>query len=295
MNPLDRAALDSSRGRARLLRLFESKSLGDYRGLRQRDLALRATAAVGDREADRVAAQAESDMAQLIAATEQNMLEVLNRYRAGKVNAAGFSRGLSEILQRVYYEIFLLGAQASGNPKAIRGFTGLMPQELAWVRGALATEQGFLNKLVQGIVRNKARWSVGYIRKRLRAYAETAKAVFQVGRVAGTPVLTLIHWEARGDKGTCRECFLLRDFGPYLRHTLPCTPKSGSSRCLQNCRCTLRTQPITLEQMKVYQALAYGKEYYLKLLQQSRSRPDNLPRVVGRQGPPHPRNRGRVR
>jgi hypothetical protein len=89
-------------------------------------------------------------------------------------------------------------------------------------------------------------------------------------------------------------CLLLRDFGPYLRHTIPTTPKAGLSRCLNNCRCTLKAIPASEEQIRVLDALAYSKQYYLKLLNLSRSRPDRgLPRKVGRQGPPPPRTRRR--
>jgi hypothetical protein len=268
--------------KTKLLRLLESKALGDYRGLRDRDLILRAAAQVPRAVANRIAARAEEDMDRLVLATEQNMLSMLTRYRRGTIPAQQLARSLHEILTRTYFEIFAIGARAAGNPKVPAGWDDLTRQESDWIHGALQTEFQYLDKLVKGLVTNKDRWSVPYMRKRLRAYAQTAKAMFEAGRVAGLSPLNIIEWEARSDRGTCRECLLLRDFGPYLRHTLPTTPKAGHTRCLNNCRCTLRIHPASEEQVRVLQAMAYDKQYYLRLLDQSRSRPDNLPRTRGR-------------
>jgi len=99
----------------------------------------------------------------------------------------------------------------------------------------------------------------------LNRYARTVLSVFDSARVLATPPATLIYWKTHS-VAPCPGCTELARHSPYTPATLVTVPKSGSTPCLDNCKCTLEMHPVDPERAQAVQDKASKRHLLLKRL-----------------------------
>jgi hypothetical protein len=122
----------------------------------------------------------------------------------------------------------------------------LDPAAQDWVKKAATTEYQFWEKFVRQVHEGE----IIDPTQRVLYYVDSLKAVFHAGRVASTPDMIVISWEPDPKAKHCNGCLFLARSGPYVRESLPTTPKAGDCVCKFNCQCTL-----------VYRAAVSRREY----------------------------------
>lgn len=96
---------------------------------------------------------------------------------------------------------------------------------------------------VQGLAGDVAagRVSDAQAANRARMYAERLVGTANGAWVATLPADVMLEWVLDPAAGHCPDCPRFAKEGPYSRDELPAMPGDGTSRCLSNCRCYLRT------------------------------------------------------
>lgn len=77
-------------------------------------------------------------------------------------------------------------------------------------------------------------------RARVGMYGASAEAAFWRGFLSNVPTTTAIEWRL-GLAEHCADCLTFAAGSPYTKGTLPAVPRDGTSRCLSNCKCSLKT------------------------------------------------------
>lgn len=277
--------------------LLETKSIGAHRDFARRDSLLFSATPVSRRAATNAAVTAERIMGELEGRYHRQMIEVIRSYYMQRIDASAMAHNLREMLREYYRSAFALGARASRNPRAVLGFGPTLPEEERFIQRAVEWEHQFLGRLIEEIVRRRPGGPVifrgrrivpgtpgpsavvlPWINRRIANYLESVWSMFEAGKVAAAhPTTTVIHWELRS-QSPCPECVLLHDFSPYIKRNLPTTPRAGDTRCLNNCRCTLRIEEASPDEVRMISSLQYAKHYYQRILTRSRQRPANFRR-----------------
>jgi len=75
--------------------------------------------------------------------------------------------------------------------------------------------------------------------KRMKMYSDSLNSMFGFGRLVYLPEDVKIYWKLGVTDKHCLDCLMFTARNPYTKKTLPAFPKSGNSRCLSNCLCSL--------------------------------------------------------
>jgi len=223
--------------------LFEGKSVGTARELDLLFLDLDQTTrakirpnqfakerkkgvTVGRRILDRVQQQ-----------VERELLRIMRRHDAGKYESfRAFERDAVALMKPAWKEVFEAGVRSSGI-KGTGSTTGpvvkLSPDDVKWLRSAIAHEMRFLNGFMTAV--DEGTWKMP-LPRRVRMYARTLEAFYDSARVIGLPATVMIHWTGENDERTCPGCKYLFEHSPYTKKTLPTVPRAGLTPCLTNCR-----------------------------------------------------------
>ena len=77
------------------------------------------------------------------------------------------------------------------------------------------------------------------LEKRVSMYAQTLDGIEGNAWVEDQGDRVVIDW-VLGVAEHCPDCLILAANSPYTKLSLPTTPRAGSTKCLSNCRCSLR-------------------------------------------------------
>ena len=112
--------------------------------------------------------------------------------------------------------------------------------EKKWLASAVREEVTHLNRFLEDIKNDRLRMP---LRRRLEMYVDTLRGAYDAGRVIGTPKTTVIHWFTRKDRKVCPGCQWMEEMSPFVKWSLPTTPRAGNTPCLSRCRCRVLMRP----------------------------------------------------
>jgi hypothetical protein len=163
------------------------------------------------------------------------------------------------LLRDAYSNAYKLGIRGSG-PGLERP---LSKEDELFIASAYREEMKYFNAFMKDVRTGDYN---GDLQRRLQAYVETLKHIYYAGRVMGTPYGWVIDWISPLDRATCGGCRFLSSKSPYTRETIPCTPRSGQTVCLNNCRCRLLMRQVTDVQYEAVNQKHRSKQWYTKEL-----------------------------
>ena len=155
----------------------------------------------------------------------------LSALQSGSMTRAEFLAEQKSSARLAYVEAFLggkrfsLGATATITTDERRMIANQVNQEMQFMAG-------FADDVLSGS------GTMPY-RKRMSMYVDGLDAVFGFGRLAYLPDDVKIIWTLGSTDKHCIDCLANASGNPYTKRTLPGYPKSGSTRCLSNCKCRL--------------------------------------------------------
>ncbi len=101
------------------------------------------------------------------------------------------------------------------------------------IKTAVSEEVRYMKGFIKAILNETSGMT---IERRLDMYVRGLAGVFGGARVAALPQDALMWWTGPMDSAKCESCEYLMKSGPYTKHTLPATPRDGTTLCLTNCR-----------------------------------------------------------
>jgi len=179
--------------------------------------------------------------------------ELKSQFRAELLNAVkGFKdkrytgEGMKSIskgaFDKAYAEAYALGLRAAGLTQLEIGGTLTMDQhDKDWMKSSLSHERRYWNEFVTSVITGSidAAWRRFTVEQRIEFYVRTLDHVYETARVVGHPHHSIMYWKLNPAEH-CQSCLFLATASPFTRETLPCTPRSGQTQCLANCKCELR-------------------------------------------------------
>lgn len=146
---------------------------------------------------------------------------------------------LLKLLRDSYDKSYRLGLASSHHP----GYAQtqyMSAEEKRWVESAVRHELRYLHGMLSDI---KSGRSITTMVGRARMYADTLGSLYHTGRVSGQSADTEIYWRLDPGASHCDDCLELSRLSPFVKDTLPTTPKAGACRCLSRCACQLEFVP----------------------------------------------------
>lgn len=186
-------------------------------------------------------------------------------YIAGDVNKSVMLRKSYEILASSTKKCFQLGIKAAGIVSKAGGLAELTRYEKAWLDTYLEEEFEYLTKFISQM----PNLDEDQVIRRIGNYAETLEAAYESGRVLSVGSLVIIYWQLESGH-PCQDCLFLARHSPYTQSTLPCVPKSGKTRCLNHCYCTLKIVKSDKESVNLTLENNKSAQWYLKKLKLNR-------------------------
>lgn len=180
---------------------------------------------------------------------EKELTKVIHDLHAGNLNLAYAQSRSKKIFETYYKRSYLLGLKSSGSGIS-RAFSDLnfnfygdpdiQHAEERWSKIATASELKFWDKYMKKAL---SQVPSTFTSNRIKFYVKSLEGHYNVGRVAGSPNNTMIHWILDKGHDPCKECEYLAANSPYPKELLITTPKAGFCSCLMNCRCQLKIVP----------------------------------------------------
>lgn len=176
--------------------------------------------------------------AQVKERTEAGLLDLLRQWEQRDIAEQDFRKRVTRVMKQAWRDVFLAGIRASGTPPSgLRGkgdpLVVLAPRDDNWLRSAVQHEMRFLNKFLDAAVSEDF---VMPLDRRARMYVAALDAFYDSARIIGLPNNVSITWVTPGDRVSCPSCVFLQENSPYTTESLPCTPRSGMTLCLTQCR-----------------------------------------------------------
>lgn len=162
---------------------------------------------------------------------------ILEQVTSGKKSLRDGNQEAKSLIQDFFLQSYLLGRKSSGSILS----KNLVPskEELDFIKKASETEYGFAQRFL-----TVSKIGKKFSNHRLEMYVRTLDSLFNSGWLSTFPDDTQIWWILHA-KESCPDYIRMAKGSPYtLRGSkpLPFTPRSGSTQCKSNCRCTLRVK-----------------------------------------------------
>lgn len=159
--------------------------------------------------------------------------DLVSQLDAGKITKNQFVARSRVLFKAGYEKAYRLGTDAAG-----LDFMKLPKEDLKWLTRARSHEYKFLDKFANDIVAKRGKMAY---QDRAAMYVGNIDGMFDAGRVDGYPKeSTLVYWELGASEQPCGDCIDLAMHSPYTPDELPTTPRAGNTKCLSNCKCSLR-------------------------------------------------------
>jgi hypothetical protein len=180
----------------------------------------------------------------ILASFRTDMTDLVAKFRAGRLTPSQTLANAKNIFGNRYQEMFRAGTMAIGNP--YYQDIGMTRKDFAFLNKARRHELRYLKRFLADI-RNPAHKPVRHpYSQRAKYYAESGKAQFYNGMVAGAGTKMDIYWVLGAPQTKhCDVCPIYHDGSPYTWESLPTVPRGGDTPCLWKCYCHLEMRPKT--------------------------------------------------
>ena len=177
-----------------------------------------------------------------------SMFDIYSKVSSGQLNYTQALGRWKQFTGQFYIDFFKSGAMSMGNP--FYAEMGPTRRDLAIISRARRYEEKFFKRYLNDIIKQRsgkftpadeARWARHPLDVRSGYYADSGKAQFYNGMVAGAGDDVEIFWRL----GIAEHCDLCPIYAQrsYTWSTLPTIPRSGDTPCLFNCKCELEIKP----------------------------------------------------
>jgi len=168
-----------------------------------------------------------------------DMMDLISRYERKELSYALAMDEWKSLTAKYYQDMFTAGSMAAGNP--YYRDIGIPDRELAFINKARREESGYFKKFLTQMDDPNWRPSPGHpLMKRAGYYAESAKAQFMNGMLAGAGDEIEIYWILGTPKTeNCDDCIVISRGNPYTWASIPTMPRACDTKCLFNCTCNL--------------------------------------------------------
>jgi len=156
---------------------------------------------------------------------------IVSRLSAGTVTLADAQLRSAVAMRRLYERMRKIGRRASGL-RELKANEAVYREEEQWFRSAVREELGYWNTFLQEVANGRAR----NISKRVDAYIDAMRFMYEAARVQAMPDNTLLHWVGPRDERLCKGCAYLMEMSPFTKDNIPSVPRDGSTSCLTHCR-----------------------------------------------------------
>lgn len=150
---------------------------------------------------------------------------------AGRITKAEYLTMQKEAMKLAFTE-----AYANGKVFGQGHYNGLDETERRFVGYQVKREMDYMSKFADDIITGSGK--MPYVR-RMGMYSDSLDAMFGFGRLVYMPEEAKILWNLGETDKHCLDCIVFNAKNPYTKKSLPGYPKSGASRCLSNCKCSL--------------------------------------------------------
>lgn len=181
-----------------------------------------------------------------------DMLNIIDRFQTGKYTYSQAMNRWKGVTGARYKEIFAAGTKAIGNPFYDK--MGLTKKDMTFINGARRFERRFMSKLLLDIENPehtpKFRFPKSHpysklppYMQRALAYAESGKAQFYNGMLAGAGSKMDVYWVLGVPQlDHCNVCPIYAN-RKWTWKSLPTVPRAGGTPCLFRCYCHLEFKP----------------------------------------------------
>lgn len=164
----------------------------------------------------------------------KRMADHLNKLIKGEYTPNQFKHHARKEFKKMYYKAFELGAESTG---LNLDYFKLPDEDYRWLDKIRKAEYKYLEKFIDDVVNQRGKMDY---HARMDMYVDAIDGVFDAGRVDAMPSAGTKIWWRLSPAEHCSDCLDLAGRSPYTPETLPTTPRSGDTKCLSNCKCTLR-------------------------------------------------------
>jgi len=166
---------------------------------------------------------------------------IVANFRNGSFGTLTTKRRFKEISGKHYMDMFMAGTRAVGNEYYDK--MGMDKRSKAFLNKARRAEMKFFSDFLDDM-KNPDHKPRHRYSKRAQFYAQSAKAQFFNGMVAGAGSEMNVHWKlGTPQTESCDICPTYADHGAYTWETLPTVPRGGDTPCLFRCYCHLEFDP----------------------------------------------------
>jgi len=179
-----------------------------------------------------------TDMVKYLGSFKTKITDIVMKFKNGEITREQALEKWDNLSGEYYTNIFKAGTKAAGNPYYAK--MGLNDKDTGFIDQAKQDETPYFEGFLDDIKNNRGVIDYG---RRASFYADTAKAQFFNGMLAGHGNNVGIKWVLDEFAEHCDDCISL-SASTYTWETLPFVPKSGNTKCLFNCKCHLEFYPM---------------------------------------------------
>ncbi len=149
-----------------------------------------------------------------------------------KISKEDYLKHQKKIISTHFTKAFLYGKQFAQITEL-----KLSDDEKRFISYQVGQEMKFMSKFADDIINGNGKMPYN---RRLKMYSDSLTPMFEFGNVTYLPEDVLIEWILGITDKHCIDCLNLASNSPYKKKNLPAVPKSGNTRCLSNCCCSLK-------------------------------------------------------
>jgi len=153
---------------------------------------------------------------------------------SGKVTRDEYLKLQRNTIRTHFTKSFLAGKQFAQSTEK-----ELTSDEKNFISYQLGQEMKFMNRFADDIINNRGKMDYN---RRMSMYAGGVDPMFEFGNLAYLPEEIEIHWRLGATDKHCVDCISIAMKSPYNKKNLPAVPRSGNTRCLNNCCCEISYQ-----------------------------------------------------
>lgn len=161
---------------------------------------------------------------------ENALLKNMNKFQQGKMSFDDYITSQKTAVKSAFTNAYSIGKDFGINSQV------LDDNEKRFIVQQTTKEMQFMENFANDLQNNSG---VMNYSKRMGMYVDSLDSMFGFGRLVYLPEETQIIWQLGETDKHCIDCLSYAAKSPYSKKTLPGFPKSGNSRCLSNCKCSL--------------------------------------------------------
>ena len=155
----------------------------------------------------------------------------MRKLTSGKITKEVYLKNQKANIKEHFTKSFMAGKVFSQSSEL-----KLSDDERRFIAYQTGQEMQYMSKFADDIVNGSGRMNY---KQRMNMYADGVNPMFEFGNLAYLPEDIVIEWVLGRTDKHCIDCLSFAYGSPYTKKTLPGVPRSGNSRCLSNCRCTI--------------------------------------------------------